>query len=91
MRVFYLHFNKNAERQGDPKVWSIRTSSGCYHTTRVVVEVPVETIHKDHGPSPRAFLKGKGCGWLVGETIVLMAGRLPSGTSGRLLWGVVGS
>lgn len=65
MLTFYLHFNRNAVKQGDPKVWSIRTSKGCFHASQVIVNVPVKTIYKTKGPQPRAFLKGKGNGYVI--------------------------
>lgn len=69
--VFYLHYNKNAARQGDAKVWSIKTSKGCFHASRVVLEVPVETVVKSSGHQPRAFLKGHGYGQWIGDTFVI--------------------
>ena len=60
-RVFYLHFNRIAMQRGDPKVWSIRTSRGCYHAAEVQCTVPVETVFKaDARSNPRAFLRGVG-------------------------------
>lgn len=66
MKTFYLHFNRIAVQRGDPKVWSIRTSKACFHASKVVVEVPLETVFKpDKKQNPKAFLKGVGNGYWV--------------------------
>lgn len=64
LKTFYLHFNRIAMQRGDPKVWSIRTSKGCFHAEKVVVEVPLETVFKpEKKQNPRAFFKGVGNGY----------------------------
>lgn len=63
MLTFYLHFNRIAMQRGDPNVWSIRTSKGCFHAKNVVIQVPLETVFRENGPNPRAFLKGRGNGY----------------------------
>lgn len=71
-RVFYLHFNKVAERRGDPKVWSIRTSKGCFHARAVHCDVPLVTVYKAGKAQPRALLKGYGFVTLFeGDTVVI--------------------
>lgn len=54
-------------QRGDPKVWSIQTSSGCFHARKVVVEeTSLETVFKpDKRQNPRAFFKGKAHGYWV--------------------------
>lgn len=59
-RVFYLHFNRIAMQRGDPKVWSVRTSRGCYHAEQVICTAPIETVFKPKSQQPRAFFKGMG-------------------------------
>lgn len=69
MRVFYLHFNKVAMQRGDPKVWSIQTTKGCFHAAKVVIEVPLESVFKKNGPQPRAKFRGVGNGyWIDNDT-----------------------
>lgn len=77
MKVFYLHFNRIAMQRKDPKVWSIRTSKGCFHAEKIVCKVPLETIYKpDSKSNPRAFFKGFGNGfWTTdadGNEVLLM-------------------
>jgi glycine/D-amino acid oxidase-like deaminating enzyme len=64
-KVFYLHFNRIAMQRKDPRVWSVRTSKGCFHAERVVVAVPVASTFRAESRQPRAFFKGMGFGtWL---------------------------
>jgi hypothetical protein len=64
--VFYLHFNRIAMQRNDPKVWSVRTSKGCFHAESVMVNLPLVTIFKPHQKNnPRAFFKGYGYGMWV--------------------------
>lgn len=53
-------------QRGDPKVWSIRTSKGCFHAEKLKVEVPLETVFRPESRNnPRAFFKGVGNGYWV--------------------------
>lgn len=62
--MFHLHFNKIAMQRGDPNVWSIRTSKGCFHAKQVVIQVPVQTNYvPTRKNNPRAFLTGIGHGY----------------------------
>lgn len=82
-RVFYLHFNRIAMQRGDPKVWSIRTSRGCFHAERVMVQTHVETVYKPRARQPRAFFRGRGFGYWVelksgGKVFLLTSQPLPT-------------
>jgi hypothetical protein len=55
----YLHFNKQGAPKGFP--WTIHTSKACLPASRVVLEVPIETVWKPtKKQNPRAFLRAKG-------------------------------
>ena len=72
MRMFRLHFNKVAERRGDPLVWSVQTSAGCFHAAHVVITGRIETENKPERKSnPRYFLAGRGRVDQVGDTIFI--------------------
>jgi hypothetical protein len=70
--VFRVHFNRVAMQRGDPAVWSVRTSKGCYHAPEIEIQVPCTTVYKPEGSQPRAFFKGRGRVFAYRNKIVIM-------------------
>ncbi len=57
---FRLHFNRINMQRGNPNVWTIHNSRGCFQTHKVIVHVPLETIFKKDARQPRAYFSGYG-------------------------------
>jgi glycine/D-amino acid oxidase-like deaminating enzyme len=63
-RTFHVHFNRIAAQRGDPRVWSIRTSKGCFHAKQVLITTHIQTNYVPTRKSnPRAFFSGRGFGY----------------------------
>jgi hypothetical protein len=60
MFKFKIHFNRINMQRGNPKVWTVHNSRGCFQGEKVVLEVPVETVFKPNGKQPRAYFIGRG-------------------------------
>lgn len=60
MRKFRAHFNRVNMQRGNPNVWTVHTSLGCFQGTKVVLRVEAETMFKPDGPQPRAYFTGRG-------------------------------
>lgn len=54
-----VHFNRIAMQRGEPQVWTVHNSLGCFNVTAVRILVPMETVFKPNGTQPRAKFKGK--------------------------------
>lgn len=55
---FRLHFNRINMQRGNPNVWTVHNSRGCFQAQKVVVMVPVESVFKKDGRQPRAYFSG---------------------------------
>lgn len=66
---FRAHFSRVNMQRGDPNVWTVYTSRGCFHGEKIVLEVPVETVFKPNGAQPRAYFTGRGVVTTEGGTI----------------------
>lgn len=56
--VFRAHFNRINMQRGNPNVWTVHTSQGCFQGTKIISHVPMETVYKPTGAQPRAYFKG---------------------------------
>lgn len=58
--TFRLHFNRINMQRGNPNVWTVHNSHGCYQVQEVECYVTLRTVFKKDGRQPRAYLTGKG-------------------------------
>jgi glycine/D-amino acid oxidase-like deaminating enzyme len=64
--VFHVHFNRIAMQRKDPKVWTIRTSKGCFHAEQVLIQAEVQSNYvPERKHNPRAFFSGRGFGYFA--------------------------
>jgi len=55
---FRAHFNRVNMQRGNPNVWTVHTSRGCFQGTGIVSHVTMATVYKANGPQPRAYFEG---------------------------------
>ena len=68
---FRAHFNRVNMQRGNPNVWTVHNSHGCFQGTRIVSKVPMETVFNPSGPQPRAYFTGYAHVTVQGSTISL--------------------
>lgn len=57
---FRLHFNRINMQRGNPNVWTVHNSRGCFQGRHVSVSVPINAVFDPDGRQPRAYLSGYG-------------------------------
>jgi hypothetical protein len=55
---FRAHFNRVNMQRGNPKVWTVHNSRGCFQGAGISSEVPMRTVFKKNGKQPRAYFEG---------------------------------
>jgi len=53
-----VHFNRIAMQRGEPNVWTVHNSLGCFQVKEVRMRCPMNTVFRADGPQPRAKFKG---------------------------------
>lgn len=68
---FKAHFNRVNMQRGNPRVWTVHNSQGCFQGQAIRILVPTETVYKPNGAQPRAYFTGYGYVSMDGETVVV--------------------
>jgi hypothetical protein len=55
---FRAHFNRINMQRGNPNVWTVHNSRGCFQGTGIISQVPMATVFKADGRQPRAYFEG---------------------------------
>jgi hypothetical protein len=66
-----VHFNRINMQRGNPNVWTVHNSRGCFQGKKVVSLVPMQTVYKPEARQPRAYFVCKAVVHVHGSTIVL--------------------
>ena len=66
---FRLHFNRINMQRGNPNVWTVHNSHGCFQAKEIEVLVPIKTIFNPQGKQPRAYFSGYGFIRYEGKTL----------------------
>ena len=54
-----VHFNRIAMQRGEPTVWTVHNSEGCFQVKEVQLRTVLNTVFKPNGVQPRAYFKGR--------------------------------
>lgn len=68
---FKAHFNRVNMQRGNPNVWTVHNSRGCFQGEKIQLHVPVETVFKPNAPQPRAYFVGYGTVSMEGSVIIV--------------------
>jgi len=68
---FRAHFNRINMQRGNPRVWTVHNSRGCFQGTEIISKVPMETVFNPTGRQPRAYFTGYANVKQVGDRIEL--------------------
>ena len=55
---FKAHFNRVNMQRGNPNVWTVHNSRGCFQGAEIISSVPMKTVFKKDGRQPRAYFSG---------------------------------
>jgi hypothetical protein len=68
---FRAHFNRVNMRRGNPNVWTVHNSRGCFQGQAIHSYVSMRTIFKKDGRQPRAYFEGYAHVRILGGILVL--------------------
>lgn len=69
--IFRAHFNRINMQRGNPNVWTVHNSQGCFQVQEIECYVHTRTVFKKDGRQPRAYFTGKGTVSIHGNTAVI--------------------